>query len=101
VTTAQRNAALPEVPTLAELGYRNFDAPAWWAVIAPAKTPPELVQRLNAEINKALQTPDVAAKLAAQGIVVSLGTPAQAQAFVERQLDTWDKVVKDNKITAD
>jgi tripartite-type tricarboxylate transporter receptor subunit TctC len=101
VTTAQRNAALPDVPTLAELGYRNFDAPAWWAVIAPAKTPPELVQRLNAEINKALQTPDVAAKLAAQGIVVSLGTPAQAQAFVERQLDTWDKVVKDNKITAD
>ena len=101
VTTAQRNAALPDVPTLAELGYRNFDAPAWWAVIAPAKTPPELVQRLNAEINKALQTPDVAAKLAAQGIVVNLGTPAQAQAFVERQLDTWDKVVKDNKITAD
>jgi tripartite-type tricarboxylate transporter receptor subunit TctC len=101
VTTAQRNAALPEVPTLAELGYRNFDAPAWWAVIAPAKTPPELVQRLNAEVNKALQTPDVAAKLAAQGIVVNLGTPAQAQAFVERQLDTWDKVVKDNKITAD
>lgn len=101
VTTAQRNAALPDVPTLAELGYRNFDAPAWWAVIAPAKTPPELVQRLNAEINKALQTPDVAAKLAAQGIVVNLGTPAQAQAFVERQLDIWDKVVKDNKITAD
>jgi tripartite-type tricarboxylate transporter receptor subunit TctC len=101
VTTAQRNAALPEVPTLAELGYRNFDAPAWWAVIAPAKTPPELVQRLNAEINKALQTPDVATKLAAQGIVVNLGTPAQAQTFVERQLDTWDKVVKDNKITAD
>jgi tripartite-type tricarboxylate transporter receptor subunit TctC len=101
VTTAQRNAALPDVPTLAELGYRNFDAPAWWAVIAPAKTPPELLQRLNAEINKALQTPDVAAKLAAQGIVVNLGTPAQAQAFVERQLDTWDKVVKDNKITAD
>jgi tripartite-type tricarboxylate transporter receptor subunit TctC len=101
VTTAQRNAALPDVPTLAELGYRNFDAPAWWAVFAPAKTPPELLQRLNAEVNKALQTPDVAAKLAAQGIVVNLGTPAQAQAFVERQLDTWDKVVKDNKITAD
>ncbi|MEY3253256.1 MAG: putative extracytoplasmic binding receptor [Pseudomonadota bacterium] len=101
VTTAQRNAALPEVPTLAELGFRNFDAPAWWAVIAPAKTPPELLQRLNAEVNKALQTPDVAAKLAAQGIVVNLGTPTQAQAFVERQLDTWDKVVKDNNIKAD
>ncbi len=101
VTTAQRNAALPNVPTLAELGYRNFDAPAWWAVIAPAATPAEIVQRMNAEINKALQTPDVAAKLAAQGIVVNIGTPAQAQAFVEKQLDTWDKVVKDNGIKAD
>lgn len=101
VTTAQRNPALPEVPTLAELGFRNFDAPAWWAVIAPARTPPELVQRMNAEINRALQTPEVAAKLAAQGIVVNIGTPAQAQAFVERQLDTWEKVVRDNDIKAD
>jgi tripartite-type tricarboxylate transporter receptor subunit TctC len=101
VTTAQRNPALPEVPTLAELGFRNFDAPAWWAVIAPARTPPELVQRMNAEINRALQTPDVAAKLAAQGIVVNIGTPAQAQAFVERQLDTWEKVVRENDIKAD
>ena len=101
VTTAQRNPALPEVPTLAELGFRNFDAPAWWAVIAPARTPPELVQRMNAEINRALQTPDVAAKLAAQGIVVNIGTPAQAQTFVERQLDTWEKVVRENDIKAD
>lgn len=101
VTTAQRNPALPEVPTLAELGFRNFDAPAWWAVIAPAATPPELVQRMNAEVNKALQTPEVAAKLAAQGIVVNIGTPAQAQAFVLRQLDTWEKVVRDNDIKAD
>ncbi|MEY3271946.1 MAG: putative extracytoplasmic binding receptor [Pseudomonadota bacterium] len=101
VTTAQRNPALPEVPTLAELGFRNFDAPAWWAVIAPVRTPPELVQRMNAEINRALQTPDVAAKLAAQGIVVNIGTPAQAQAFVERQLDTWEKVVRENDIKAD
>ena len=101
VTTAQRNPALPEVPTLAELGFRNFDAPAWWAVIAPAATPPELVQRMNAEVNKALQTPEVAAKLAAQGIVVNIGTPAQAQTFVLRQLDTWEKVVRDNDIKAD
>ncbi len=101
VTTAARNPTLPDVPTLAELGYRNFDAPAWWAVIAPAKTPPELVQRLNAEINKALQTSEVAAKLAQQGIVINQGTPAQAQAFVDRQLDIWAKVVKDNNIQAD
>jgi tripartite-type tricarboxylate transporter receptor subunit TctC len=101
VTTGTRNASLPDVPTLAEQGFPGFDAPAWWAVLAPAKTPPEIVQRMNAEINKALQLPDVAAKLAAQGIVVNTRTPAQAQAFIERQLDIWAKVVKDNGIKAD
>lgn len=101
VTTLQRNPALPQVPTLAEQGFRNFDAPAWWAVIAPARTPPEVVQRLNAEINQALQTPEVAARLAQQGIAVNIGTPAQAQAFVERQLELWAKVVKDHGIQAD
>jgi tripartite-type tricarboxylate transporter receptor subunit TctC len=101
VTTAQRHPSLPDVPTLAELGFRNFDAPAWWAVIAPAKMAPELVARMNAELNKALQSPDVAAKLAQQGISVNTGTAAQAQAFVDRQLDTWGKVVRDNGITPD
>lgn len=101
VTTAQRNPALPDVPTLAELGFRNFEAPAWWAIVGSSKTPADVVQRMNAEVNKALQNPDVAAKLAAQGIVVNVGTTAAAQAFVERQLDTWEKVVRENGIKAD
>lgn len=101
VTTSTRNASLPDVPTLAESGFPGFEAPAWWAVLAPGKTPPEVVQRMNAEINKALALPDVAAKLAAQGISIGTGTPAQAQAFIERQLDVWAKVVKDNNIKAD
>ncbi|MES2716877.1 MAG: tripartite tricarboxylate transporter substrate binding protein [Pseudomonadota bacterium] len=101
VTTAQRHPSLPDVPTLAELGFRNFDAPAWWAVIAPAKLAPELVQRLNAELNKALQNPEVAARLAQQGISVNIGSPAQAQAFVDRQLEIWDKVVRENGIKPD
>lgn len=101
VTTAQRNAMLPDVPSVSELGYRNFDAPAWWAVVAPSKTPADVVTRMNAEINKALRNPDVAAKLSAQGITVNLGTPAQAQAFVDKQLEIWTKVVQDNGIKAD
>jgi tripartite-type tricarboxylate transporter receptor subunit TctC len=105
VTTAQRHPSLPDVPTRAELGFRNVEAPAWWAVVAPAKTPAktpaELVQRMNAGINKALRQPEVAAKLVAQGISVNTGTPAQAQAFVERQMETWAKVVSDNGIKAD
>jgi tripartite-type tricarboxylate transporter receptor subunit TctC len=101
VTTDKRSPQLPDVPTLAESGYAGFDAPAWWAVLAPAKTPPEIVARMNAEINKAMQQPDVAAKLAAQGITVNLGTPAAGQAFIERQIDTWAQVVKANNIKAD
>ena len=101
VTTAQRHPSLPDVPTLAELGFRNFEAPAWWAVIASSKMAPELVQRMHGEINKALQVPEVAAKLAQQGISVNLGSTVQAQAFVDRQLGIWGKVVRDNNIQAD
>ena len=101
VTTSQRSASLPDVPTVAESGFAGFDAPAWWAVLAPAKTPPEIVKRMNEEINAALKLPDVAQKLAAQGIVISTGTPAAAQSFIENQVDIWAKVVKANNIKAD
>jgi tripartite-type tricarboxylate transporter receptor subunit TctC len=101
VTTSQRSANLPGVPTIAESGFAGFDAPAWWAVLAPAKTPPEIVQRMNEEINAALRQPEVADKLAAQGIVTNVGAPAAAQTFIETQLDTWAKVVKANDIKAD
>ncbi len=101
VTTDKRSPQLPDVPTLAESGYAGFNAPAWWAVLAPAKTPPEIVARMNDEINKALKSPDVATKLAAQGISVNTGTPAAAQAFIEAQIDVWAKVVKANHIQAD
>jgi tripartite-type tricarboxylate transporter receptor subunit TctC len=98
VTTNQRSRFLPDVPTIAENGSSGFDAPAWWAVLAPAKTPPEIVQRVNQEINKALRLPEVASKLAAQGIDLRDSTPASAQAFVDAQMETWSKVVKDNGI---
>jgi len=101
VTTSQRSANLPDVPTVAESGFAGFDAPAWWAVLAPAKTPPEIVKRMNEEINAALKQPEVAEKLAAQGIVTNTGTPAAAQAFIENQVDTWAKIVKANDIKAD
>lgn len=101
VTTSRRSDNLPDVPTIAESGFAGFDAPAWWAVLAPARTPPEIVRRVNEEINAALQLPEVAGKLAAQGITPHVGTPAAAQAFIDGQLDTWARVVKANDIKAD
>jgi tripartite-type tricarboxylate transporter receptor subunit TctC len=101
VTTSQRSANLPNVPTVAESGFAGFDAPAWWAVLAPARTPPDIVKRMNEEINAALQLPDVAAKLSAQGISIERRAPQAAQAFIEQQMDTWAQVVKANGIKAD
>jgi len=101
VTTSKRAADLPNVPTVAENGYPGFEAPAWWAVLAPAKTSPDIVKRMNDELNKVLKNPDVAKKLDAQGIDVMGGTPAQAGAFIDKQIATWSKVVKDNGIKAD
>jgi tripartite-type tricarboxylate transporter receptor subunit TctC len=101
VTTSQRARQLPEVPTIAESGFAGFEAPAWWAVLAPAKTPPAIVQRMNEAINKVMKNPDVAQRLAGQGIDVLGGTPQAGQAFLERQMDIWAKVVKDNDIKPD
>ncbi len=101
VTTSQRSARLPDVPTVAESGFAGFDAPAWWAVLAPAKTPPEIVKRLNEEINKLLDQAEVRDKLSAQGIDITRTTPDAARVFIERQMDIWAKVVKDNGIKAD
>jgi tripartite-type tricarboxylate transporter receptor subunit TctC len=101
VTTSKRSPDLPDVPTIAESGYAGFEAPAWWAVIAPAKTPVDIVQRVNAELNKILKNADIAKRLDAQGIDIVGGTPAEAKVFIERQMVIWDKVVKDNNIKAE
>jgi tripartite-type tricarboxylate transporter receptor subunit TctC len=101
VTSSKRSPDLPNVPTVAENGYPGFEAPAWWAVLASSKVPPEIVKRMNEELNKVLKNPEVAKKLDAQGIDVTGGTSAQASAFIEKQMDIWAKVVKDNNIKVD
>jgi tripartite-type tricarboxylate transporter receptor subunit TctC len=101
VTTAKRSPDLPDTPTLSELGFSGFDAPAWWAILAPAKTPPELIARMNAEIAKALKNADIAKKLDAQGIDIVGGSPEVARTFIEKQMQIWGKVVKDNGIKND
>lgn len=101
VTTSKRAPELPDVPTVAESGYPGFDAPAWWAILAPARTPPEIVKRMNEELNKALKSPEIAARLAGQGISVIGGSPEIARTFIDKQVDIWSKVVRDNNIKAD
>ena len=101
VTTSKRARELPDVPTLAESGFPGFEAPAWWAVLAPAKTPPDILKRMTEALNQALKTPDVAKRLEAQGIDVVGGSADVAAAFIDKQMDIWAKVVKDNGIKAE
>jgi tripartite-type tricarboxylate transporter receptor subunit TctC len=101
VTSLKRVPEFPDVPTIAEAGYPGFEAPAWWAVLASAKTPPDIVKRMNEELNKVLQNPDIAHKLSAQGIDISGGSVDKAKTFIDKQLDTWAKVVRENGIKPD
>lgn len=101
VTTSKRSPDLPNVPTMAESGIAGFDAPAWWAILAPAKTPPEILKRMNEEVNRALKNAEIAKKLDAQGIDVVGGSPAIARSFIEKQIEIWGKVVREQGIKAD
>ncbi len=101
VTSSKRSPDLPNVPTVAESGYPGFEAPAWWAVLAPAKTPPDILKRMNDALNAVLKSPEIAKKLDAQGIDVVGGSADVARVFIDKQMDIWAKVVKDNGIKAD
>jgi tripartite-type tricarboxylate transporter receptor subunit TctC len=99
VTTAKRMSLFPDVPTLAESGMPGFEVGAWQGVMVPAATPKAVVERLNAEINKALQHPDVKAKLAAQGAEPLGSSTAEYGAYVKGEIARWDKVVKASGVT--
>ena len=101
VSSAQRMATLPEVPTVAESGYAGFEADQWYGVVAPAGTPPTLVSRLNAEINKALALPEVAQQLAVEGAVPVPTTPESFGALIAREIPRWAEVVKAGNVRAD
>lgn len=101
VTGTKRLAALPDVPTFAEAGLAGFDAPAWYGVLAPAKTPPALVKYLNAEIQEALKEPATLQRLNQLGAVPVPGTPEDFGRFIQQESDRWSAVVKKANVTLD
>ncbi len=98
ITTAKRSPSLPNVPTISESGFPGFSAPAWWAVLAPGKTPTPIVDAMNKALNKALKTPAVAEKFKVQGIDIVGGTPEAAREFIGKQIGIWGKFVIENNI---
>ena len=95
VTTLQRSSLLPEVPTVAQAGIKGFEAGNWFGVFAPAGTPREIVERVNAAINRAMTRPEMKDKLLSQGADALTGTPADLAALVQRELAKFAKIIKD------
>lgn len=98
VTGARRLELMPELPTVSEAGVPNYEVSAWVAILAPARTPPDVVMRLNGELNKVLQMPDIRRIWADQGSEVGGGSPERLAAHVRSELAKWGKVVQEAKI---
>ena len=94
VTSAQRSPALPDIPTIAESGLPAYEATAWFGVLAPAKTPPAIVDKLNAAIGAWLSSPEGKDKLASQGAAAAGGSAADFTRFIASETTKWAKVVK-------
>ncbi len=94
VTSAKRIAQLPDVPTVAEAGVPGYEASVWYGLVAPAKTPAAIINRLNAEVSKILQDPAMRQKLAANDFEAAGSTPEQFDAYIKSETAKWAKVVK-------
>jgi tripartite-type tricarboxylate transporter receptor subunit TctC len=99
VTTLKRSPDLPNVPTLDEAGVKGFDATIWLALLAPAGTPRDIVMKLNADVAKALSTPEARKLMRSAGVDVATSTPEELGALMQSDLDRWGKVVKETGAT--
>jgi tripartite-type tricarboxylate transporter receptor subunit TctC len=100
VTSGQRSALAPDIPTVSESGLRDFETYGWWGILAPAKTPPEVVARLSAAFMAAMQTPEVKSMLIEQGYDPVGSDPAAFAVHIQREIAKWRPVIKATNITA-
>jgi tripartite-type tricarboxylate transporter receptor subunit TctC len=101
VSSAQRISAAPDLPTIAELGYPGFSGVPWVAIVAPANTPAPIVAKLNAEVNKALNTKEMREQFTAQGVEPLVMNTSELAAFFKSELAKWTKAVKDSGAKVD
>ena len=100
VTSPKRSALAPELPTMAESGLKDFDLSSWYGIVAPAGTPVEIVNRLNAEIMRALKTAELRTQLMNAGATPTGSTPAEFAAHLRMENARWAEVIRVNQITA-
>ncbi len=101
VMSDARSPAFPSVPTLKELGHANLVVETWYGVMAPAGTPPEIVAKLNTELNQLLQLPEIRDAMAKQGVAAAGGTPERLRDVVAKEITRWTSVVTTAKIKTD
>ena len=101
VTAAKRTDDLPQTPTVAESGYKGFEAVTWFGVLGPAKLPAAVVSTVNAELNKALNSPDLRKKLEDQGLNVTPGSSDEFGKLIKTDIAKWAPVVKDSGAKVD
>jgi tripartite-type tricarboxylate transporter receptor subunit TctC len=94
ISGARRSPLMPELPTVAEAGVRGFEVTGWYGVFVPARTPPPIVAKLNADIVRILKLPDVSERFAAEGAELVGNTPAQFSAYIAGEIAKWSRVVK-------
>jgi len=101
VTSLQRVDDLPQVPTVAESGFKGFEAVTWFGLLGPARLPAAVVSSVNSELNKALNSPDLRKKLEDQGLTIRPGTPEQFGQLMRIDIEKWGRVVKASGARAD
>jgi tripartite-type tricarboxylate transporter receptor subunit TctC len=94
VTSAKRSSAAPDIPTIAEAGLPGYEFSSWFGALAPAGTPPAIIQKLNVAIVKALKSPELATQLSAQGADLIASSPKEFDAFLKSETQKWRKVIK-------
>jgi tripartite-type tricarboxylate transporter receptor subunit TctC len=97
----QRSAALPEVPTVAEAGLRDFEVTTWYGILAPTGTPRPIITRLNTEIVRIMHAPALRDRLAAMGTDPVTSTPEEFADLIKREIAKWGKVVREAGLKAD
>jgi len=101
VTTKTRSAAMPDVPTVAELGFPDFEASSWFALLGPAQLPREVVTRMHAEVVRILKDPPIREKLSQQGADPVGGTPEELAAYMRAETAKWAPIVRASGAKAD
>ena len=101
VVAPQRSSALPDVPTVAEAGLKDFEVTTWYGILAPAGTPQPVVRRLNAELVKIMHAPEMKEKLTATGTEPLTSTPEEFAAYIKREIAKWGDVIRKAGVKAD